>query len=425
MVSPQPVLRHSRDAHVHALSETCPTCEQPIPNEKAREIRARMDAHERRLTEAANARAAQKIADEKARIEADANAAIDKLRQEKEEALAKAIADAAAREEAVRIEARRATQAELQEKLAAAEQAKADAEAAAARKIAAADEERQKATAALQALKDGQDALVSERVREARDALEKDKSEALATAKAMHDTETRKLSEKLETLQRQIEKQRAEELGEGAHIKLEDALKAAFKGDRIESIERGVPGADILHTVIHNARECGKIVYESKNSTAWRSDYIAKLVRDQTAAKADAAILATFKFPDGGAQVLVRDGVVVVNPARAVAIAEIVRRHIIAASSLRLSADGRAKKMELMYRFITSPRCAHLLSRIESHTDSLLKLQEKETRWHENHWKTEGQLLQSVHKARSDLQTEIDLIISGDEPLDDEHDEQA
>lgn len=78
-----------------------------------------------------------------------------------------------------------------------------------------------------------------------------------------------------------------------------------------------------------------------------------------------------------------------------------------------------------MYRFITSPRCAHLLSRIESHTDALLKLQEKEVRWHENNWKAEGQHLQSIDKVRSDLQTEIDLIISSEEPMDDQNAEQA
>lgn len=443
MASPQPALRQSREVHIHALSETCPTCDQPVPNEKAQEIRAKMEARERSLTEAANARAAQQIAVEKTRIEAAANAAFDKLRKETEETLRKANADAAAKAEAARTEGRKAAEAALQDKVAAAEQAKANSEAAAAQKVAkieqaatardaaaaekvaAANAEKQKALAAAQALKDAQEVLVSERVREARDALERDKADALAAAKAAHDTDTRKLSEKLETLQRQIDKERAAELGEGAHIKLEDALKAAFKGDRIESIERGVPGADILHTVIHNGRQCGKIVYESKNSAVWRNDYVSKLVRDQTAAKADFAILATFKFPDGGSQVVVRDGVIVVNPARAVAIAEIVRRHIVAASALRLSGEGRARKMALLYRFVTSPRCAHLLSRIESHTDSLLKLQEKEVRAHESHWKTEGQLFQSIHKARSDLQTEIDLIVSGDDPGDGGDDDQV
>ncbi len=44
MASPQPVLRQPSDPHVHALGETCPVCDQPIPNDKAEAVRARVAA---------------------------------------------------------------------------------------------------------------------------------------------------------------------------------------------------------------------------------------------------------------------------------------------------------------------------------------------------------------------------------------------
>ena len=182
-------------------------------------------------------------------------------------------------------------------------------------------------------------------------------------------------------------------------------------------------GADIIHTVVHNTRECGRIIYDSKNSTAWRDDYVSKLVKDQTAAKADYAVLSTFKFPAGAKQVEVRESVVIVNPARAIAIAQIMRRQLVQVHTLRLSKSERAKKTAALFDYITSPRCAHLLERIESHADAILKLQEKEMKAHEAHWKQEGTLLRSIQKVRAELVNEIDGIIGTGEP--DHDDDQA
>ena len=38
MATPEPALMPVPETHVHAATETCPTCDQPIPNEKAMEI---------------------------------------------------------------------------------------------------------------------------------------------------------------------------------------------------------------------------------------------------------------------------------------------------------------------------------------------------------------------------------------------------
>jgi hypothetical protein len=156
--------------------------------------------------------------------------------------------------------------------------------------------------------------------------------------------------------------------------------------DYIRRIPRGVSGADILHTIMRNGQECGSILWESKNSTAWRDDYVTKLIRDQTAARADHAVLSTFKFPAGTAQVAHRDGVVIVNPARAVAIAHMIRRTLLTVHTLRLSKTERMEKMAALYDFITSDRCALLLNRIDSDADALLELQvaEKNRRGKQN-----------------------------------------
>jgi uncharacterized protein with PIN domain len=57
MAPTQPALRPSPGPYIHIAGQRCPVCDQPIPNEKAQEVHARMEARERALTEAANARA--------------------------------------------------------------------------------------------------------------------------------------------------------------------------------------------------------------------------------------------------------------------------------------------------------------------------------------------------------------------------------
>jgi len=451
------------------VGETCPTCDQPIPNEQAEAIRARMEAREQELGIAARAAAATQVATERARIEAAASAAIEKARQDSADAIQKAAHEVGAKEAAARAAGKAEADAALQAKLTATERAKAEAEEASAaritaleqaaqarddewqakvsaaesagqeriaalelaaqgrdtewqEKVATAEREKQGVLTQLEALKSEQDKAINDRVQEAREAMEKDKTDALNAEKARHDDETQKLKGRLETVTRQLEKQTSEQLGEGAEVKLFDALKAEFDGDKIDRVGKGVSGADIIHIVMHNGRECGKIIYDSKNSTAWRDDYVTKLVQDQTAAKADHAILSTFKFPQGAKQVEVRESVIIVNPARAVAIAQIIRKQLVHVHTLRLSKSERAKKMAALFDYVTSARCAHLLERVETQSDALLKLQETEVKAHQAHWKKEGALLKSIQKVKAELTNEIDTIIGTHEP-DNDHDQ--
>jgi len=527
----QPAFSRSGE-HLPLGGETCPVCDQPIPNERADEVRARMELRDRQLAETAVARASRHFAAEKAQIEAAAKEALETLRKENAEALAKLAGEteaqiAAARAEASRTaeiaaqgritalestlreretdweerfaaaagdkqaaveryaalkadhddivnsrvqEAREALEKDKADALNAAKAAHADetqrltgkledatrqlernavetaAQVAAARaeasraaeagahgrvaalestlrereadwqeKIAAAATDKQAAVERYAVLKAEHDDIVNSRVQEAREALEKDKADALNAAKAAYAAETQKLTGKLEDMTRQLDKKTAEELGEGAEVKLFDALRAEFDDDRIERVGKGNAGADIRHTVIHNGRECGTIIYDSKNSTAWRNDYVSKLVQDQTAAKADHAILCVLKFPAETKQLAIREGVIIVNPARAIALVHIVRKHMIQVHPLRLSKTERAKKMASLYDFITSERCRHLLGRIDSHADALLEMQEKEIKAHESNWKKQGTHLRSIQKVKAELEAEIDRIIDTDD----------
>jgi hypothetical protein len=341
---------------------------------------------------------AQKVTAENAGEELKAELAQTRLTGEK--ALAEAQAKAAAREVEIRAEVTAAAEAAAKVQIGAAEQAKADAEA----KAAAAE-------ATAKSLQESHETQLNERLQEQREALEADKIAAINAEKSATFEERQKLANKVEELQRALEKKTAEELGEGAEINLFEALKAEFDGDRIVRVTKGQQGADILHTVIHNGQECGTIIYDSKNHNAWRNDFVTKLRSDQLSAQADHAVLSSSKFPAGARQLHIQDGVVIACPARVVALIQLVRAHLVQSHTLRMSNAERTQKTAALYSFITSQQCADSFARLDELAESLLDIQTKEVKAHENVWKQQGLAIRAAMKVQAELRNQIDAII--------------
>ncbi len=317
-----------------------------------------------------------------------------------EQALAEALTKAAARELEIRTEVSAAAEAAAKVQIGSAEQAKADAEA----KAAAAE-------ATAKSLQEFHETQLNERLQEQREALEEDKVAAVNAEKSATFEERQKLANKVEELQRALEKKTAEELGEGAEINLFEALKAEFDGDRIVRVTKGQQGADILHTVIHNGQECGTIIYDSKNHNAWRNEFVTKLRSDQLSAQADHAVLSSSKFPAGARQLHIQDGVVIACPARVVALVQLVRAHLVQSHTLRMSNAERTQKTAALYSFITSQQCADSFARLDELAESLLDIQTKEVKAHENVWKQQGLAIRAAMKVQAELRNHIDSII--------------
>ena len=314
-----------------------------------------------------------------------------------------------------------------QDVLAAREEGRRAADAVLRSQLNAVNEEKQAAVTAkaaaeqqVQALRESQEKTVRDAIAETREALEKSNRDAVNAEQAKHFEDKQKVQNKLEELQRQLENKTALELGEGAEVDLFEALKEAFPTDDITRIKRGVAGADIRHLVRHNDKSCGLILYDSKNHRAWRNEFVTKLRDDQIADKADHAILSTIAFPQGARQLHVHDGVILVNPARAVVIAEVVRRQVLQAHSLNLSNDDREQKSLELYSFIMSERFGALMTKLRATTDSFTELEAKEQAAHKAVWQRRLQLIGSVAKAGADIRSEIDRIIGMADAADDD-----
>jgi hypothetical protein len=418
-----------------ADGDRCPWCGQPVSHEKFKEIRERIEAKEHERSAQVERRLKEEIAREKTEVQAKLKAEVERARKDGAAALETATRDATAKVLAATAQARKAAEAALAPKLAEGEKARAEVErirkesakrvqaareeaASAAQmmlapKLAAAEKAKKTAEQQLEVLRTNQQAALNQRLQEQRGALEKAQTVAVNSERAKNFKQNQKLEEKLQQLQRQLQSKTAEELGEGAEIDLLEVLKDEFPEDDIRRVGKGKEGADIVHKVMDKGRGCGSIVYDSKNRNAWRNDYVTKLRADQLAAKADHAVLATQVLPAGARQLHLQDGVIILNPARAVVVAAVLRNHIMQTHALRLSGEARTDKTARLYAFMTSDRCAQLLDQIETETEDMLDLEVKEKKAHDATWKRRGQLIRSVQRVHVELTSELDRIVGG------------
>jgi hypothetical protein len=378
----QPSNRQSfQPPHAHAAGERCPMCEQPIGQDIAQRIEKRQrEQYEAALAKAkteAEAATQQKIAAARAEIERAAQAA----------SLAKL--------------------ADIQARLAQEQQART----AAAEQIAVLKAEQQAAI-------DKRVAEIQEGIQRQKEDLQREKDAAILAEKA----KVLKLTTDLQDMQRKLEGKTANELGEGSEIDLFEELRNVFEGDRIQRVPKGVNGADVIHEVIHNGKVCGKIIYDAKNRDAWQNGFATKLKADKLAQGADFAILSSNKFPKDKAHVHNQDGVIVANPARVIALVEILRDQLVRMLELRVSNEARGSKMEDLYAFVTSEHCRQLIEQVEAQAGKMIELDSKEQEAHRRLWDARRKLINSVQKARSDLSFEIDRIIgtAGNGPVEDE-----
>lgn len=402
MPTTQPAFHGTAAEHRHAVEGTCPYCEQPIPNDRAEEIRARFAFKQKQDEATMKARFEQQVASAKEEMELAKKAEIDKVK-----------ADAVAQANTAREEGKKAAEAEAQQRLAAL-QATQEVD---KKKLLEVDEQRLGAISQLQALKTQTEAVVAARVAEARAAIEKNSAETVNLKGAQHAAAMQKVSEELKSMHRRV----ADVEGEGADLNLYDELRKTFPKDAITPVSKS-SGANIIHVVKHNGKECGKIVYDGRNRNIWQAAFATKLRSDMLAAKAQHAILTCSKFPSGIRQIHLCEGVIASNPARAVVLAQILRDHIISNYAQRVSEKDRSEKTVKLYSFITSDQFEKLLGTLEANDEKVLQQIEDEQKAHKAMWDKRWNLATESQRLHGKLQGAVARII-GTDGTDSAHDQ--
>lgn len=232
-----------------------------------------------------------------------------------------------------------------------------------------------------------------------------------------------------EEMRRKAEQGSMQLQGEVQELALEEMLKASFPFDEVSEVGKGVRGADCIQLIRNNfGQECGKIIYESKRTTAFAADWIEKLKADMRGLGADIAVIVTKTMPKEMDCFGIKDGVWICSFSEVKALASVLRDGIIRVFNASKNQENKGDKMHLLYDYLTSREFAGQWQAIrEGFMSMKLSIQKErdamEKLWKQREKQLEKVLLNAAH-VRGSIEgisgTDVDLHLL--EPGDNEDD---
>jgi len=212
------------------------------------------------------------------------------------------------------------------------------------------------------------------------------------------------MQKQIEDLKRKSEQGSQQLQGEVQELALENLLRSSFPHDAIVPVPKGEFGGDAIQEVSTPfGQVCGKILWESKRTRNWSDGWLQKLRDDQRAAKADAAILVSQALPKTIEVFGQIDGVWITSPKCAVAVAMAIRHALVEVTMARKSGEGQLTKMEIMYDYLTGPR---FRLRVQAMAEKLKDMQadlDKERKAMQKAWAKREQQILGIAAATSGM----------------------
>jgi hypothetical protein len=115
--------------------------------------------------------------------------------------------------------------------------------------------------------------LSEEREKISEEASKKAAEENMLKMKEKDDQLTA-MKKQINELKRKSEVGSQEAQGEALEGALQEVLQQTFPYDQFEEIKKGARGADVLQKVFNNGKECGVILWESKNTKDFQKSWI-------------------------------------------------------------------------------------------------------------------------------------------------------
>lgn len=163
------------------------------------------------------------------------------------------------------------------------------------------------------------------------------------------------LSEQLKDLQRKAEQGSIQVQGEVQELAIEEWLAATYPLDGIEEIKKGAHGGDCIQTInTRSATNCGRIYYESKRTKLFQPRWIEKFKADVRAKGANIGVLVTETMPAGLPQMGQKEGIWICSFADLPSLSQVLRDSLITIHRVLAGQENRGDKMSMIYDFVTS-----------------------------------------------------------------------
>jgi hypothetical protein len=222
-----------------------------------------------------------------------------------------------------------------------------------------------------------------------RDRVQMDKYQKLnnqyISLQKRSDGDLTRAKKKIESLEEQIRKnQTPQVLGLLEERTFLDKLTQEFPADTFEHTGKG---GDIVHHIIDRNTEVGIIVYELKKVAAFHKAHIDQTYEAKNKRNADYGILVTnAKRSKDDIGFSVAKGVIIIHPAGAVVLINIIRDQIIKISRLKLSAEKRNQAVKAVLEYVQGQSFRNGIESIIEATKELYLSLTKEINEHTKTW---------------------------------------
>ncbi|UCC95939.1 MAG: DUF2130 domain-containing protein [Candidatus Omnitrophota bacterium] len=168
------------------------------------------------------------------------------------------------------------------------------------------------------------------------------------------DNQLAAMKKQIDELKRKADVGSQEAQGEALEGELQEYLERSFPFDKFEEIKKGARGADVIH-IVHNTagKECGKILWESKNTKDFQKSWIEKIKKDQQEANAGIAVIMSVALPAGIDSFDIYDGVWITDYKSLKGLATALRQGLIEVARQKLVTTGQDSIKDLLYQYIT------------------------------------------------------------------------
>ena len=232
-----------------------------------------------------------------------------------------------------------------------------------------------------------------------------------------------------EEMKRKVEQGSMQLQGEVQELALEEMLKAAFPFDVVCEVGKGVKGADCILTIRNNfGQECGRIIFESKRTKDFGTDWIEKLKADMRAEGADLGVIVTQAMPRGMDRFGDKDGIWVCSFQEAKALVNVLRDGVIRIFNATKKHENKGDKMHLLYDYLTSNEFAEQWKAVREGFLSMKLSIQKERDAMEKLWKAREKHLEKVLLNAAYIKGSIEGIAGQDTidlALDDEIEQES
>lgn len=204
-----------------------------------------------------------------------------------------------------------------------------------------------------------------------------------------------------------------QEFGPEFEVKLVKRLKDEFTGDDVQHKGKG---GDVLHIVKEGGKAAGSIVYECKWTPRISGSHVRQTAQAKMLRHAQFAVLVTSGTRRGFSGLDEMSGVIIVAPAGVLALAGLLRNHLIEMLRAGIEKKRRTKIANQLLKFIKSPEFKNPIEEVVRTAENLREGIKEEFKWHKNDWERRWNAYGRIRWDGFAIQENLRRVFHGEAP---------